>query len=273
MPESTPKVNGPSRPNGSLAVSQLAALERQIAIINEACSQIATCDDIGELKALDDRAAVLKVAAKRLDAGVALQNEATEKTLWVRHRMGELSRAIPKSPGKRTDKGPIRDARIGPQTKKEVLQDAGLSEDEAERNEAIAAIEPEVLTAAIEEVKASGRELASEPFVKAGMRLKGSGKATDTSPGRKRKRKATAAETQEEKLARGAVNWSHIYDEFLIVTGSIARIEGGIGKIALRWDAATLQRVIKTCELIATEFAGYHARLKEVQREVDPTAV
>lgn len=271
---STPKVNGPSRPNGSLAVSQLAALERQIAILNEACSQIATCDDIGELKALDDRAAVLKAAAKRLDAGVALQNEAAEKTLWVRHRMGELTRAIPKeTPG---TGGPGRERKTNdllvlPKPKKVILREAGISEMEASRNEAIAAIEPEVLTAAIEEVKASGRELASEPFVKAGMRLKGSGKATDTSPGRKRK--ATAAETQEEKLARGAVNWSHIYDEFLIVTGSIARIEGGIGKIALRWDAATLQRVIKTCELIATEFAGYHARLKEVQREVDPTAV
>jgi hypothetical protein len=84
------------------------------------------------------------------------QEEATmlsEAMLDAETKIGELLKKIPKNPGKRTDLEPTRTAAGRLKTKTEIVEDMGLSEDQAQRFEVLAD-NPDV----VEFVKAEARE-------------------------------------------------------------------------------------------------------------------
>lgn len=145
-------------------LSQMDALSRQIELHQRATADIQTCEDIGRVKAVADRATMLKLMARRIHASLELQNAATESSLWARRRQGELLAEMPERRGqhKKSHDGTF----YAP-----VLAELGIKKNESSRAQALASIPEDEFREEIEKAKKSAKELTTKQFVKKGLSL------------------------------------------------------------------------------------------------------
>ena len=107
-----------------------------------------------EIRAIDKLKLAEDVHQQKKDEAAII----AELILDAEVRMGELLKELPKKPGKRTDLQPPDSGGDGSETKKEVIENLGLSEKQAERLETLAE-NPEI----VEQVKAEARETGDIP--------------------------------------------------------------------------------------------------------------
>ena len=123
---------------------------------------LASCDDLNAAKEIADKAAALKSYAQ-LAHDPALEIHIAEIRLRARLRMGQLSAALPKATGINL---PNVAAPRHP-GKRQALQAAGISKDEAHRCEQLARLDASLLETAIEEKKATQTPFTADDIVRA----------------------------------------------------------------------------------------------------------
>jgi hypothetical protein len=123
---------------------------------------IEQCRTIDEVKDIRDKAEALRAYAKQSGESLEVQNNVSEIKLRCDKKIGEISKALPTSNGKRTD---ITSPHNGERLKTEILKEAGINH--PERYEAIANLPDELFEEYIENVKESNEELTSSGILKA----------------------------------------------------------------------------------------------------------
>jgi hypothetical protein len=98
---------------------------------------LAAASRIDEVKAIKDKAIALELYGRQAK-DKDIENWAAEIKLRANRRLGEISAALPTAQGARKDKGTWSDR--GTKCKKEILAEAGLSNQDADRAEQVAAI-------------------------------------------------------------------------------------------------------------------------------------
>jgi hypothetical protein len=237
----------------------LDGITRQIEVLKQAAGEIRGCREILKVKRVADWGQMIKLAARRVGASLEVQNEATEASLKARHWEGCLLREMPKP--KNQHDCPSRDERgdaAGPAdgAGRSTLRDLGIGYMESSRAQAVARIPEDKMARAIEDIKANGRELCTEPFVKWGMRLK----AQDEGAELERKLNEPG-----EKAKRAYRRWTAILHEVVAYFARLRQV-GGIGAVVQAWDAA--QR-LGYRDLLRRTGDRFHAVADEIDRVAD----
>lgn len=123
---------------------------------------LARANVIEDVKSISDKAAAMKLYARVVN-DEQLHLWVAEIRLRAKRRIGELSAGLPKASGKNLPN--VADLRHA--GKREVLEAAGISKDEAHRCEKIARIEPDEFERYIADQAAAKKPVLSEEVVKA----------------------------------------------------------------------------------------------------------
>ena len=123
--------------------------------------QIATSEDLFEVKDVSDRAAAMAQYA-RMAKDPPLEIWVVEVRLRARRRVGELAAALPKATGANLLN--VADPRRT--GKREILKLAGISKDEAHRCEQIARLSSEQFEGAIRQMKDKGSPVSADTVIR-----------------------------------------------------------------------------------------------------------
>lgn len=125
--------------------------------VEKAQDVLAKCEDLRDCRRIRDQASAMTVYARAQKASIGIINSGTKIKLLAMARIGELT-ATHRNTGKPGRKGP----RSGP-LKREQLEEAGLSKQEANRCEKVAA-EQGAIAAYVEQCTESGEVASEEGF-------------------------------------------------------------------------------------------------------------
>ena len=113
--------------------------------------------EIDEIKRIIDQVEALKGYARAQKLSAEIQNDIAEYALYATRQMGEISAGIEKAAGRRTDVEPLpAPGRGSPNTKTEVLSNAGIDIRRANEAEKLAAIPEDRFVEIIEERREAG---------------------------------------------------------------------------------------------------------------------
>jgi site-specific DNA-methyltransferase (adenine-specific) len=144
------------------------AIPRDLALLQQARTCLAAylpkCQDLGEVQSIHVQAKLLEHYLKEIGESLPAQNAATEITIRVKRRIGELLRDMPKHPGILHSGGNT----VLPPDDVPPLADLGISKMESSRYQAIAAIPAEPFEEHVGWATSGDRELTTKAVVKLG---------------------------------------------------------------------------------------------------------
>lgn len=114
-----------------------APLPAKLLPVERAQAILAECTKVDEVRKIADQAAAIRLYFRRQKAALEVQNQATEILLWSQRRLGELTAAVPKSPGGRKPKTAAKRAAVGKGVK---LADEGIAPRDARRWQQLASL-------------------------------------------------------------------------------------------------------------------------------------
>lgn len=139
----------------------------QVLAVEKVRAEIAKCKTIDEAREIADKAAAIGIYLRKSNAAAEILLDATEMRLWADSKVGEFSLALKKAEAGRP---PKNQSSAGPISKKEVLEEAGITKQRANRCEKIALIPEEKKAEAVERarelVKAAGEAVSLTEVVR-----------------------------------------------------------------------------------------------------------
>jgi len=123
---------------------------------DKAKQAIEEAHSIDELKNIRDKAEALRLYVKQQKESLGVQNKIAEIKLRCERRIGEMTQAMPKAQGARTDLTSTHEA-----LKSDLLKEAGLRQQQVSKFEIIAAVPEDKFEEHIAAVQAKNEELTS----------------------------------------------------------------------------------------------------------------
>jgi hypothetical protein len=132
------------------AITTASPIALSTARLEKARAMLAQAKIVEDVVGMLNEAEAMRVYLRREKASEEAQADCIEIIQHARRRLGQMSAALPKAPGKRTDKpGPVN----GPGTKREVLTKLGISKQDANRFEKLAAMTPKEFAHGVERAR------------------------------------------------------------------------------------------------------------------------
>lgn len=142
-----------------------------LSFLTKAREQIEKANNVGEVKAIRDRAEAMRIYVKQAEESLAIQNQCAEIKLRAERRAGDLLKQMAESGERATaergrPKKATHDAALSPPS----LSDLGIEPDQAARWQKEAAVPAERFEAYVAEAKDSGEEITQAGLLRIAAR-------------------------------------------------------------------------------------------------------